>query len=56
MSPALPTTRYDSRKSGMSPALPTVRYYSRKGGVKILIVCGGSGGHIFPAIALAQSL
>lgn len=28
----------------------------QKGGVRILIACGGSGGHIFPAIALAQGL
>lgn len=27
-----------------------------KGGVKILIAAGGSGGHIFPAIALARTL
>ena len=24
--------------------------------MKVLIACGGSGGHIFPAIALAQGL
>jgi len=28
----------------------------QKGGVRILIACGGSGGHIFPAVALAEEL
>jgi UDP-N-acetylglucosamine--N-acetylmuramyl-(pentapeptide) pyrophosphoryl-undecaprenol N-acetylglucosamine transferase len=28
----------------------------RIGGVRILIACGGSGGHIFPAVALAQGI
>ncbi len=32
------------------------RLICQKGGVKILIASGGSGGHIFPAIALAEEL
>ncbi len=41
----------------MNPALSISReYLGRKGGMKILIAAGGSGGHIFPAIALVRSL
>ena len=41
----------------MNPALSSDRKEDlRKGGVKILIAAGGSGGHIFPAVALARTL
>ena len=41
----------------MNPALSMDRKdLGRKGGVKVLIASGGSGGHIFPAIALARTL
>ena len=36
MSPALPTIRYEGRKSGTSLTLPTIRYEERKGGVRIM--------------------
>jgi UDP-N-acetylglucosamine--N-acetylmuramyl-(pentapeptide) pyrophosphoryl-undecaprenol N-acetylglucosamine transferase len=41
----------------MSPALPKKdNSIARKGGVKILVVSGSSGGHIFPALSLIKSL
>ncbi|MDO8436441.1 MAG: undecaprenyldiphospho-muramoylpentapeptide beta-N-acetylglucosaminyltransferase [bacterium] len=41
----------------VNPALSMNRESSgEKGGVKILIAAGGSGGHIFPAVALARRL
>lgn len=41
----------------MSPALSYIRKTGRrKCGVRVLIAAGGSGGHIFPAIALKRAL
>lgn len=42
----------------MNPALPFESQFDkfRKGGVKVLVVSGGSGGHIFPAISFLRAL
>ncbi len=42
----------------MNPALSAKKRSRevRKSGVKVLITCGGTGGHIFPGISLAQEL
>jgi len=41
----------------MSPALsPDGRDISRKGGVRVLVVTGSSGGHMFPALSFLEAL